>query len=154
MGRLIKNFDREVLSRTFRAIRLGVHRHAGTQSLRALDHHAFALFQPIRNNPLGTDPVADFHCSHIYFVLRVHHGDLIAALQFRHSALGNQQRIFLDSNSGTNFAVAAGTQNISRVGEQSSEPDRAGALIHLTVRKIKAAWLCIGQAVRQNQLEL
>src|SRR6266571_8589264 len=117
MGRLIKNFDIGLPSLAFRGKRLGVHLHARTHLLHTFGNHPIASLQPVRNNPIGTDAVADLNCADAYSVLAVDRCDLIAALQLRDSALRYQQRILLDSDGRANFAVSAGTQNVSGIRE-------------------------------------
>src|SRR5580692_11014772 len=55
---------------------------------------------------------------------------------------------------GANLGVAAGSQNASRIGEQPGEPNGAGTLVDLAVRKVERALVGIGRAVRQNQLKV
>src|SRR5216684_7819601 len=153
MGRLMKNFDIGLPSLRLCGKWLGVHLHARTHLLHSLDDHAFALLQPFRNNPLRADTVADFDRTNAHFVLAVHNRHLIAALQLRHRALRDKQRVFLDPDGRADFAVAAGAQNISRIRKQRSNPNRARALIHLAVRKVECALMWIGGGVGQNQFE-
>src|SRR5271155_2690784 len=69
MGRLIKNFDMGLPSRSFRGKRLRVHLHPGTHLLHALGDHSFARFESFRNNPLVADAVADLNGSNAHLVL-------------------------------------------------------------------------------------
>src|SRR5208283_1990935 len=117
MGRLIKNFDMGLPSFGVRDKRLGVDRHARTHLLYALGNHALAALQSFGNNPAVADAVTDFHRSYAHLVLAVHHRYLITALQLREGALRYNQRPLLEADDRTNFAVAAGTQNISRIGK-------------------------------------
>src|SRR5207302_304727 len=71
MGRLIKNFDIGLPSLRFRGKGLGVYLHARAHLLHSLDDHAFALLQPIRDNPIGAYAVADLNRADTYFVLAV-----------------------------------------------------------------------------------
>src|SRR6202521_2643508 len=153
MGRLIKNFDMGLPSLTFHGKWLGVHQHAWTDLLHALDNHAFASLQSVHNNPLGADTVADFDRSDAHFILVVQGRDLIAALQLRDCTLRYKQRILLDPDGRANFAVPAGPQNISGVGKKPGDPNRARILIHLAVCKVECAFMCIREAVGQNQFE-
>src|SRR5712692_260372 len=115
MGRLIKNFDIGLPSLAFRGKRLGVHLHALTHLLHTFGNHPIASLQPVRNNPIGTDAVADLNCADAYSVLAIHHCYLIPALQLRHRTLRDEERVFLDALSCPNSAVTAGAQNISRI---------------------------------------
>ena len=81
MGRLIKNFDMGLPPRSVRGKRLGVHLHARAHLLHAFGNHPFAGLQSVRNNPVAADTVADFDRPNAHFVLVVHDGDLITALQ-------------------------------------------------------------------------
>src|ERR1700730_2267438 len=87
MGRLMKNFDIGLPSLRLCRKRLGVDLHARAHLLHTLDDDTVAAPQPVRNNPLGADPVADFDRSDADFILVIHHRDLIAALQLRHCTL-------------------------------------------------------------------
>src|SRR5579863_10784463 len=53
-----------------------------------------------------------------------------------------------------NLGIAAGPQNTSRIREQPGEPNGAGTLVDLAVRKVECALVGIGRAVRQNQLKM
>ena len=107
MGRLMKNFDMRSPSLGFRRKGLGVHLHAGAHLLHALDHHALSWFQSVGNDPLAADTVADLDGPDAHFVLVIHLRDLIAALQFRDCALGDQQRILLHANGSADLGVSA-----------------------------------------------
>src|SRR6266566_2928868 len=117
IGRLIKNFDIGLPSPAFPGKRLGVHLHARTNLLHAFGNHAVASLQPLGDNPIGADALANLYRTDAHFVVAVHRRDLIAALQLGDSALRNKQCVLLDSDGRPNFAVPAGTQNISRIGE-------------------------------------
>src|ERR1700682_3126417 len=153
MGRLIKNFDMGLPSLTFHGKWLGVHQHAWTDLLHALDNHAFASLQSVHNNPLGADTVADFDRSDAHFILVVQGRDLIAALQLRDCTLRYKQRVLLDSDGRANFAIPAGPQNISRIRKKPGDPNCARALIDLTVGKIDRPLMPIGGPVGQNKFE-
>src|SRR6266852_6945660 len=131
IGRLMKNFDMGLPSLRFHGKRLGLHLHAWTHLLYALGNHAFACFQSCRNNPLVADTVGDLNCPDVHFVLVVHDRDLIAALQFRNCTLRYKQSALLSSNHRANFAIAAGTQNIRRIGKYPGDSNRPGTLIYL-----------------------
>ena len=60
----------------------------------------------------------------------------------------------LGRDNRAHFGIAAGPQNISRIREQPGEPNGAGTLIDLAVRKVERALAGIGRAVRQNQLKV
>src|SRR5271165_7159694 len=79
MGRLMKNFDMELLILWLSAEGLGVHLHARTDLLNSFGNHAFAGLEPFVNNPIGADALADLDRADADFVLVVNHGDLIAA---------------------------------------------------------------------------
>src|SRR5271169_3536147 len=115
MGRLIKNFDMGLPSRSFHGKWLGVHLHAGTYLLHTLGDHPFARLESLRNNPLVADAVADCDRPDAHFVLFVHRCDLIAALQLRNRTLRHEQRITLHSDGSANFAVPPGSQNTARI---------------------------------------
>src|SRR5580704_7274593 len=88
MGRLMKNFDIGLPSLRLCSKRLGVDLHAPAHLQPTLDDDTVAVLQPVRNNPLGADAVADFDGSDADFILVIHHSDVIAALQLRHCTLG------------------------------------------------------------------
>src|SRR2546430_2238229 len=95
MGRLIKNFDIGLPFLTFHGEWLGVHLHAWTYLLHSLDDHASALFCPFRNNPLRPRTIAACSRTDVPFFPAAHNRHLIAALQLRHRALRDKQRVFL-----------------------------------------------------------
>ena len=49
-------------------------------------------FRPLRNDPQLAHAIAHLHVADADFVVRSHHGHLIAPLQFGHGVLRNQQR--------------------------------------------------------------
>src|SRR5271166_2173444 len=153
IGRLIKNFDIESPRLGFQGKRLGVHLHARAHLLHTLSDHAVAGLQSVRNNPPVAHAVADFHRPDVHFVIAIHCRDLIAALQFRYGTLRHQQRVLLDSDGSANFAVPAGTQYISWIGEQPCDPNRPRTLIYLAVREIERTLVRVSGAVSQNQFE-
>src|SRR5271166_5373416 len=139
MGRLIKNFDMGSPSLSIQPEWLGVYLHARTHFLDTFGDHPFAGLESIRNNPLVADTVADLDGSSTDFVVSIHRGNLIGALQFRNRTLRYKQRVLLESHHRANLAVPTGTQNIVGVGKQAGESNRTGALIDLTVGKIECA---------------
>src|SRR5271156_5808131 len=80
MGRLIKNFDMGLPSRSFRGKRLRVHLHARAHLLYALGDHSFARFESFRNNPLVADAVANLNGSNAHLVFVIHRRDLVTTL--------------------------------------------------------------------------
>src|SRR5712692_9460959 len=118
MGRLMKNFDIELPflrfgSRGRKGLR--VYLRPWLNFLHALSDNAFTRLQPFIDNPHGTRAVTDLDGSNAYLVLAVHDRHLIAALEFRHRALRNQQRTLLDSSRSSNPAIPSRAQNISRI---------------------------------------
>ena len=88
-------------------------------------------------------------------VRAVDHGNLIGALQLGDGALRDQQGALAGFWSPRElWPYCPGTQNVSGIGKQSGQPDRAGALIHLAVGEEELAGLRIDRAVGQDQLEL
>jgi hypothetical protein len=81
MGRLMKNFDIELPSRSVRGKWFGVYLQSGTHFLYSLGDYAVAGLESLRNHPLVADTVADFDRPDVYLVVVVHSRDLIAALQ-------------------------------------------------------------------------
>src|SRR5271163_3621958 len=153
MGRLIKNFDMGLFSLRLCDERLGIHLHAVTYFLYPFGNHAFALFQSVRNNPLGPNGFADFDGADAHLVLIVHDRNLIAPLQLRDGTLRYKQRIRLVADNRANLAITAGPQNISGIGEQPGDANCAGAHVDLAICEVEAALVRIIRAVRQNQLE-
>src|SRR5271163_522845 len=90
MGRLIKNFDIGLFSRSFHEW-LGVHLHSRTCLLHTLSNHSFARLQSVGDYPLIAETIADLDRSNAHFVLVIHRRDLITALQLRDCTLGHQQ---------------------------------------------------------------
>src|SRR6266567_9404730 len=74
IGRLIKNFDIGLPSPAFRSKWLGVHLHARTHFLHALDDDAFPRAQSFVNDPQAAYAVTDFDRPDAHFVLGVHYG--------------------------------------------------------------------------------
>src|SRR5258707_923816 len=85
IGRLMKNLDISVSLQE----RLRADLRAGTSLLDSFGHHALAHLQSFDHDPHRADPIAEFHGPNADRICIVHHGDLIAALLFRHSALRN-----------------------------------------------------------------
>src|ERR1700688_128878 len=98
MGRLMKNFDMGLLHRPFCGKRLGVYAHARTHLLKPLGDDAFDGFQPLSDDPFGTDPVTDRYLANVHFAVAIHDGDLIATLQLGHCALRYQQSSPFDAD--------------------------------------------------------
>src|ERR1700758_446071 len=73
MGRLMKNFDIGLSVLVFRAERLGIHECASAHFLHAFRDDSFPSMQPIRDNPLGTDTVADRYRTNAHFVVAAYH---------------------------------------------------------------------------------
>src|SRR5215469_11658642 len=96
MGRLMKNFDMGLLHRRFCRKRLGVYAHARTHFLNSLSDDAFTGFQPLGNDPSGTDAITHRHGANVHFAVAVHDRNLIGALKFRHGALRYQQPAAFD----------------------------------------------------------
>src|SRR5271169_460102 len=107
MGRLMKNFDMGLLVLCLRAKRLGVHLRARAYFLNAFGDDSFAWIQPVCNDPLGADAVADRDCSNANFVISSHSGNLVSALELCHRALRNKERALLKPDNRANFSIAA-----------------------------------------------
>src|SRR5439155_3259604 len=155
MGRLMKNLDIRVTLPSPSPLRqTASDSPARLDGLSArLGNNPFARVQPFLNDPQAAHAVADLDGPDAYFVLTVHHGDLIAALEFRHRALRNQQCTPLDSSRGSDPAIPSGAQKISGVGKKPGDADRAGALIHLTIREVDGPLARVGCSVGQDELE-
>ncbi len=132
---------------------LGVHLHSRAHLLHALGDHAFAWLESLRNDPLIADTVADLDRLDVDLVVALHDRDLIAALQLRDCPLRYQQRALLNADNRANFAVPAGTENVSRIGEQPGDSNGPGTFIYLAVGKKECARMRIGGAIGQNQFE-
>src|SRR5580698_8357223 len=115
IGRLIKNFDMELPSRSARGKWPGIHLLSGAHLLHALGDHALARPESLRNHPLVADTVADGDGPDVDLVVVSNGRDLVAALQLRHGPLRNQQRALLQADNRANLGVSAGTKNISRI---------------------------------------
>src|ERR1700722_19020345 len=85
IGRLIKNLDTSVALHE----RLGIHLHAGSDVLGPLGNDAPTRLQSFADYPHRSHLVADLDLLNAHRVLVVEYGDLVAALQLRHSALGD-----------------------------------------------------------------
>src|SRR6266481_6667410 len=72
IGRLIKNFDIGLPSLAFPGKRLGVHLHARTNLLHAFGNHAVASLQPLGDNPIRADALANLYRTDAHFVVAVH----------------------------------------------------------------------------------
>src|SRR5580692_6035627 len=81
MGRLMKNFDIGLSVLVFRAERLGIHQCASAHFLHAFRDDSFSAIQPVRDNPLGTDTVADRYRTNADFVVAIDHRNLVATLE-------------------------------------------------------------------------
>src|SRR4051812_18774693 len=79
MGRLIKNFDIDLLS-LGRIERLRIDLRAGPHLLDPLGHHPFAWLKAVGDDPAGAAPLADLHVADFPPVLRIQHRHLVAAL--------------------------------------------------------------------------
>src|ERR1044072_3207731 len=64
-----------------------IHSDAGPDLLRAFNHDTLAGFQTVVDDPILVDLLADFNRTNTHLVVVAHDGDLIAALQLRHSTL-------------------------------------------------------------------
>ncbi len=113
IGRLMKNFD--MAGYLFSACRAGfasglaaafgwrrtgvnglrVHHDVRLDFLDPLGNHAFTRFQPLTDNPVGADPLADLHQAHINLVVASHHRHQVFPLDIAHRPLRNQERPFL-----------------------------------------------------------
>src|SRR5580704_13380391 len=117
MGRLIKNLDISVALHE----RPGAHLHAGFDVLGALGNDALTGLQSFADYPHGSHLVADFDLLNAHRVLVVQHGNLMAALQFRHSALGDEQCASVGPNGCANLAILPWPQPIAGVREESRQ---------------------------------
>src|SRR5258708_1041204 len=131
IGRSMKNLDISVALHK----RLRADCHARTSLLDALGYYALARLYPFGYDPHGTDPIAEFHGPNADPVCVVHDGDLIAALQFRHSALRNKQRTCAGPDRCTDPPVLPRPQPVPGVREEPRQLNRASILIHLAIRE-------------------
>src|ERR1700722_9864561 len=106
MGRLIKNLDISVALHE----RLRAHLRAGPDVLGALGNDALPRFQSLTHHPHRSHLVVDLHLLDAHRVLVVKDGDLIATLQLRHSALGDEQCACVGADGCADLAVLPGPQ--------------------------------------------
>src|SRR5580693_4049861 len=81
MGRLMKNFDIGLSVLVFCVERLGIHECAGAYFLHAFRDDLLSGMQPVRDNPPGTDTVADRYRTNADFVVAIDNRNLVAALE-------------------------------------------------------------------------
>ena len=112
------------------------HDHSFTNFLEAFDHHALAGVQAILDDPEIAAPLADPHRLDVDFVVCVHHGNLVAALQFRHRALRHQQGVVFQIELHPHARKFAGTKRVARIGEERLQPERPGGWANLPVRRV------------------
>src|ERR1700677_1717536 len=153
MGRLIKNLDMELPSRSVPGKWPGVHLQSRTHLLHALGDHSFARLESLRNDPLVADTIADFDGLDGDLVVVVHRRDLIAGLQLGDGTLRHQQSALLNADNRAHFAVAAGTQNISRIRKHPGDSNGPGTFIYLAIGKEVLTRMHIGGTIGQNQFE-
>src|ERR1700756_1052008 len=159
MGRLMKNFDMGHGSLSIRRSLvlghewLGIHAHPTAHSLNSFNHDFVSWIEPARDDPSVINPVAHSDRSNVNFIVGANHSNLVAALQFRHCALRNQQRPRLRPDDSADFGIAAGSQNIVWIGKEPGDSNRTGGLVHLAIGKIKLSLVGIRGAARQNQLK-
>src|SRR5262249_7092142 len=139
----------DVLGKRFR-----FHQSACPHFLDPFGDDRFAAIEPLRDNPVVVDTVADFHRTNTDLVFGVDDRDLISALKLQNGALRHQKSIVLDANHGSNFPVATRTQNVAGVRKHARDTNRSGSFVHLTVSKVEPALVRVGCAVGENQLEL
>jgi hypothetical protein len=79
--------------------------------------------QSLLNDPVGADPIGRPYLAECDAIVRADHGKLILSLRFLHRALGNQQSILVDTSRRSNPGVLARTQDISRIRENTPDPE-------------------------------
>src|SRR5690349_16690255 len=131
-----------------------IHSDAGPDFLRAFDHDPFTGFQTVVDNPKLVDLLADFYRTNTYLVVVANDGDLIAALQLRHSALRHHERVVLHARDRPDAAKLSRTKHVAGIGKHAREPNRARLRIDLPIREQKSSLLGIRRAVGEQQIEL
>ena len=121
----------------FRFQRYGTDGIAGFEFLQPFDDHMLAGLQSLRDDPLGADAFADGDRPGVHFVVRGDDSHLIAALQFGHSPLGDQQGALTDCDGGPDTRKLARSHDVPGVGEKGCDENRAGFHIHLPVGEKK-----------------
>ena len=126
MGRLMKNLDIALPSSPAGRRTVWIDLHARTDLLHAFDDDALAGFQAFVDDPQRADAVAQLHGPDGDFVVAIDDGDLIRALQFGDGALRNQQCALAGfAIDVRTLRVLPGPQNVSGIGKQPGQPDRA-----------------------------
>src|SRR5437879_1071550 len=120
MGRLMKNLAIAGLLR--RAGPGGGHGLdpnllAGARAIEALDDDPLARLQPLRDDPQGAHARARFHGPYLDRVVGLDDGDLMHPLDVLHGPLGDEERVLLHLDDGTNLRVLAGAQDVAVIGK-------------------------------------
>src|ERR1044071_1770787 len=103
IGGLMKNFD--ITSPRLEWLRFDG--HAGTDFLQALYDYAFAGLDPLANDPLVPDRLAEVHFLNPDLVSRIDGGNLVSALKLTDSSLRNQDHVLFGSSGNADAAVLA-----------------------------------------------
>ena len=109
--------------------------HAVLNFLQSFRYHPLAWFQPLVNDPQIARSFPHLHRTDLYLVIRSHHGNLMASLQLRYRALGDQQRSLLHPCNGPHSPELSRAKQIVRVGKTRSDANGSCFHVDLSVRK-------------------
>jgi hypothetical protein len=170
IGRLMKNLDmaaypllagaaaaRRVFRRAWRRCLgdegLRIDGHTRAHLLGTLGDHLLARLQPLADDPVAADALANRHRPDVDLVVGADHGHQVLALDFGDGPLRHQQRALVDRHRCPYLAVLAGAQQVVGIGEQGCDLEGAGAHIDLPVEHGRLARVRVKRAIHQEQLK-
>src|SRR5580704_800287 len=119
--------------------------------LQTLHHDALARFQPLFDHPVTAKSWTHRDATLGNLVRVIHHPDKIFALQFLHCTLRNKERASAILNFELRLRVLAWPEDVARIWENCTDPDRAGFRIHLPVCRKKAAFVGMHLAIGADE---
>src|SRR5262245_44061959 len=152
IGRLMKNFDMSALRWRSRALD-HVHGRALAHLHQTFGDHPFAGLHAGGDDPQIPDALAERHRADRDEVVVADDRDLIVALQLRHGALRDQQRVRHRRGGESDAAVAAGAEDVVWIREDAGDADRSGARADFAVGKRNRSGVFVDAAIAKQQLK-
>src|SRR5262245_2640197 len=127
---------------------------AWPHALSSLDYNRLARLEAAFNDPHRAGPLSYRNRPNLNLVFTIDHRNLVGTLQLGHRSLGNEQRVRFKTGRGSNATVLTGSEKISGVRKQTTEPNRPGLLIDFAIGDKELALFREDCSVGKDQLQL
>src|SRR5437879_2585081 len=152
IGRFMKNLDMALLSLRS-VIRRGIYHLSVADFFHPKSHDPLSRVQTRRDHPERASGASYLNISDLCPIIGTKHNNLIASLHLIHGLLWHQQCLSQNLRERTNLRILSWSQDILWIREFAYDLNCSRLCVDLTIRENDLAWIRIGGAVGQDQLQ-